>query len=130
MSLSPELCVDAVMDGTTLKRSTSTKYPPEVETKVYEHLDRQDIFDGEDANVVDPVYQAKARVLNAAFQEMGMGRYQVRFLATDVRLGLLTGRSLNSGGFSSSLDSAGSRECKSDVDVLGASSHTTVRTQR
>ena len=27
---------------------------------------------------VDPVYQAKARILNDAFQEIGMGRYQVR----------------------------------------------------
>jgi hypothetical protein len=27
---------------------------------------------------VDPVYQAKARVLNHALQEIGMGRYQVR----------------------------------------------------
>lgn len=27
---------------------------------------------------VDPVYQAKARVLNAAMQEIGMGKYQVR----------------------------------------------------
>ena len=29
---------------------------------------------------VDPVYQAKARVLNAALQEIGMGKYQVRRL--------------------------------------------------
>ena len=27
---------------------------------------------------IDPVYQAKARVLNSAIQEIGMGRYQVR----------------------------------------------------
>ena len=27
---------------------------------------------------VDPVYQAKARVLNSAMQEIGMGKYQVR----------------------------------------------------
>lgn len=26
---------------------------------------------------VDPVYQAKARLLNDAFQEIGMGKYQV-----------------------------------------------------
>ena len=26
---------------------------------------------------VDPVYQAKARILNAAIQEIGMGKYQV-----------------------------------------------------
>ena len=27
---------------------------------------------------VDPVYQAKARLLNEAIQEIGMGKYQVR----------------------------------------------------
>ena len=32
-----------------------------------------DVFDGDEAGV-DPVYQAKARVLNDAFQEIGMGR--------------------------------------------------------
>lgn len=31
---------------------------------------------------VDPVYQAKARILNHALQEIGMGRYQVR-ISTD-----------------------------------------------
>ena len=30
---------------------------------------------------VDPVYQAKARVLNSAMQEIGMGKYQVRYRA-------------------------------------------------
>lgn len=30
---------------------------------------------------VDPIYQAKARVLNAAIQELGMGKYQVSMLA-------------------------------------------------
>lgn len=30
---------------------------------------------------VDPVYQAKARVLNASIQEIGMGKYQVSVLA-------------------------------------------------
>ena len=32
-----------------------------------------DLYDGS----LDPVYQAKARVLNAAIQEIGMGKYQV-----------------------------------------------------
>ena len=31
-----------------------------------------------DEGSVDPVYQAKARILNHALQEIGMGRYQVR----------------------------------------------------
>lgn len=42
-----------------------------------------DIFDGEDA-AIDPVYQAKARVLNAAFQEIRMGKYQVRPQASEL----------------------------------------------
>ena len=37
----------------------------------------QDVYD-EGESGVDPVYQAKARILNDAFQEIGMGRYQVR----------------------------------------------------
>ncbi|KAH9949811.1 MFS general substrate transporter [Amylocystis lapponica] len=35
----------------------------------------QDVYDEEESGV-DPVYQAKARILNEAFQEIGMGRYQ------------------------------------------------------
>ena len=35
-----------------------------------------DVFDEEDSGV-DPVYHAKATLLNDAFQEIGMGRYQV-----------------------------------------------------
>ena len=31
-----------------------------------------------DEGSVDPVYQAKARILNHALQEIGMGKYQVR----------------------------------------------------
>lgn len=30
-------------------------------------------------DAVDPIYQAKARILNNAIQEIGMGRYQVPF---------------------------------------------------
>ncbi|KAI0335699.1 sugar transporter [Cubamyces sp. BRFM 1775] len=37
-------------------------------------VETHDIF--EDDSGVDPVYQAKARILNDAFQEIGMGRYQ------------------------------------------------------
>lgn len=36
-----------------------------------------DLFDG----TLDPVYEAKARVLNRAIQEIGMGRYQVSLRA-------------------------------------------------
>ncbi|KAM5539420.1 hypothetical protein V8D89_006872 [Ganoderma adspersum] len=47
----------------------------DVEDATMVHIEDHDIFDGEDA-AIDPVYQAKARVLNAAFQEIGMGKYQ------------------------------------------------------
>jgi hypothetical protein len=36
-----------------------------------------EIHDLHDEGSVDPVYQAKARVLNRALQEIGMGKYQV-----------------------------------------------------
>ncbi|KAH8107746.1 MFS general substrate transporter [Cristinia sonorae] len=38
-------------------------------------VETRDVFD-EGESGVDPVYQAKARILNDAFQEIGMGRYQ------------------------------------------------------
>jgi hypothetical protein len=38
-------------------------------------LVKEDLYD---EGSVDPVYQAKARILNHALQEIGMGRYQVR----------------------------------------------------
>ncbi|PIL22728.1 MFS general substrate transporter [Ganoderma sinense ZZ0214-1] len=47
----------------------------DVEGATMVYIEDHDIFDGEDA-AIDPVYQAKARVLNAAFQEIGMGKYQ------------------------------------------------------
>ncbi len=42
---------------------------------VYVHNASNDIY--EDGSI-DPVYQAKARLLNCAIQEIGMGKYQVR----------------------------------------------------
>lgn len=38
-----------------------------------EDYETLDLFEG----TIDPVYQAKARVLNHAIQEIGMGKYQV-----------------------------------------------------
>jgi hypothetical protein len=32
-------------------------------------------------DAVDPIYQAKARILNNALQEIGMGKYQVRSIS-------------------------------------------------
>lgn len=46
-------------------------------TDVYIHKANDDIYED---GTLDPVYQAKARVLNAAIQEIGMGKYQVRRL--------------------------------------------------
>lgn len=37
----------------------------------------KDVYYGEESGV-DPVYYAKARILNSAMQEIGMGKYQVR----------------------------------------------------
>ncbi|KAH9924322.1 MFS general substrate transporter [Epithele typhae] len=39
------------------------------------HVEEHDVYEGEDA-AIDPVYYAKAKVLNLAFQEIGMGHYQ------------------------------------------------------
>jgi hypothetical protein len=33
----------------------------------------------EDGSGVDPLYQAKSRILNRTIQDIGMGRYQVKF---------------------------------------------------
>lgn len=46
------------------------------DTKVYP-ANAAVIEDLYEDGTVDPVYQAKARLLNAAIQEIGMGRYQV-----------------------------------------------------
>lgn len=37
-----------------------------------------DIYADDDEDAIDPVYQAKARLLNEAIQQIGMGRYQAR----------------------------------------------------
>jgi hypothetical protein len=42
-----------------------------------------------DDGSVDPVYHAKARVLNQALQEIGMGKYQIRVSLLGI-LGSLT----------------------------------------
>ena len=44
-------------------------------------IECHDVFDGEDL-AVDPVFHAKANVLNAAIQEIGMGKYQVSTMAS------------------------------------------------
>lgn len=59
---------------------------------------------------VDPVYQAKARLLSAAIQEIGMGKYQVRRNIFSIVLKLII---IGSGTSSSWLDLAGSRTSSS-----------------
>lgn len=41
-------------------------------------VETYDAFDDVESGM-DPVYQAKAKILNDAFQQIGMGRYQVEF---------------------------------------------------
>ena len=56
-------------------RDAKTRSPSDVESKgivVHTH----DVFDEEESGI-DPVYQAKAKLLNDALQEIGMGKYQV-----------------------------------------------------
>lgn len=47
------------------------------------HDDRKALVDLYEDASIDPVYQAKARVLNQAIHEIGMGRYQVRVASSD-----------------------------------------------
>ncbi|EJF63251.1 membrane transporter [Dichomitus squalens LYAD-421 SS1] len=47
----------------------------DLEGKMVVEVEDHDIFDGNNA-AIEPVYHAKARILNAAFREIGMGKYQ------------------------------------------------------
>ena len=69
-----QLALDLNSPGKPEKRASSTV---DVEAKKTIVVDTHDVFEDEEGGV-DPVYQAKARLLNDAFQEIGMGRYQVR----------------------------------------------------
>ncbi|KAH9841718.1 MFS general substrate transporter [Rhodofomes roseus] len=58
------------------KVSAEEKYAAVDEAGVLSaHIDPRDLYNEEDSGV-DPVYQAKAKILNEAFMEIGMGRYQ------------------------------------------------------
>jgi len=48
------------------------------ETSVQVHEATNDLYSFDEAPGLDRVYHAKARLLNNALQEIGMGRYQVR----------------------------------------------------
>ena len=75
MSSTPGQLESSLAPAEKTKSPSFKDQSQDLEKTVY--VDMHDIFDGEE-NAVDPVYQAKARILNAAFQEIGMGRYQVR----------------------------------------------------
>ena len=64
------------MLGRSVSHSSSKKPVDNVEALPVKR-ELQYAFDADEAGV-DPVYQAKARILNDAFQEIGMGKYQVR----------------------------------------------------
>ena len=49
--------------------------PPSTHGSLSSGATRVDLFSDE---TVDPVYQAKAHILNQAIREIGMGKYQVR----------------------------------------------------
>lgn len=58
----------------TNSRSKGEKEDVDVQSGVANVPDlSQDVFEG----TLDPVYEAKAKILNDAIQEIGMGRYQV-----------------------------------------------------
>lgn len=59
----------------TQNAASETKIPSDKGTVVL--VETYDAFDDVDSGM-DPVYQAKARILNDAFQQIGMGKYQVR----------------------------------------------------
>jgi len=48
------------------------------ETSVQVHEATEDIYSSDEIPGLDRVYHAKARLLNNAIQEIGMGKYQVR----------------------------------------------------
>lgn len=58
--------------------SSESKQDVDVEAKILSvsSHDSHDIYDGDDSTV-DPVYKAKIMLINDAFQEIGMGKYQV-----------------------------------------------------
>lgn len=70
MNISPKETKDDAKDGEAEMHSHWFK-----SMSTLEDLNTLDLFGGE----VDNVYQTKVRILNHAIQEIGMGKYQVRF---------------------------------------------------
>ena len=67
------------MLGRSVSHSSSKKPVDNVEALPAKR-ELQYAFEADEAGV-DPVYQAKVRILNDAFQEIGMGKYQVRLIS-------------------------------------------------
>lgn len=96
-------------------------YIPEKQQDSPKHTERARSLDADDASVrdqndifaeggIDPVYLAKAHILNDALQEIGMGKYQVRRMDC-VTAPKYSRKALYSGISSFSLALAGSRAC-------------------
>lgn len=58
-------------------RASSEKHKGDVVTsELVIQADTENVYDEHDS--LDPVYAAKAKILNDSLQEIGMGKYQVR----------------------------------------------------
>ncbi|CCL98516.1 uncharacterized protein FIBRA_00515 [Fibroporia radiculosa] len=66
--------MSAIQNSSDDKISDEKPQTVDVESRVV-HGETQDVYDEKESGV-DPIYQAKARILNDAFQEIGMGKYQ------------------------------------------------------
>ena len=97
------------MLGRSVAHSSSKKPVDNVEALPVKR-ELQYAFDAEEAGV-DPVYQAKARILNDAFQEIGMGKYQVSCVSYRCSERTDAERNWGSGTCSFWLALGGSREC-------------------
>jgi len=83
------------------------------------NIESIDFHDGS----LDPTYLAKAKILNDAFSEIGMGRYQVGLLSTLVSVRYLCVTPSFSGIFLSSPVLAGCRTCHYYSPALGITSN-------
>ena len=77
-SLNPHLLT--MLSEKELSPSLDDKLKSDVKNAdVYKITITQDLYE---EGTLDPVYQAKARLVSAAIQEIGMGKYQVRAIIT------------------------------------------------
>ena len=69
----------ATKDPIVVNMTDSSQEDPEKAGYTFE-VELQDVYE-EGESGIDPIYHAKARVLNSAFQEIGMGKYQVSIVS-------------------------------------------------